>query len=338
MVFFSLLELLLFLLFLQIYQNIKKDYHKELLHNMQICSYSLTCNKYRVNFAPKHQKNLNRLYFDKDNINAFFYIPKSKKFDMSLGYSIDEYNEDISTIFTKIVFEFIAITLLLLVVSIFFTLYTLQPIRKALKLNDEFIKDILHDFNTPIASMVLNIQMFNRAKGEDPFIKRISQSLNTILLLQDNLKTFLYNSPSQINLVDINTLVQERIKVISSLYPKIKFDYCEVSKFSTITNRDLLIRIIDNLLTNAAKYNRPNGLISLVIDRYNIKIKDTGKGIKDIDKVLQRYYKEQDRGLGLGLHIVQKLTQELNIKLKIKTELNKGTEVSLLFQKVEESL
>jgi len=335
MVFFLLLELLLILLFLQIYHNNKNDYHKELLHKMQLCSYFLKCDKFQVAFAEKKRKDLNKLYNISDGIDAYFYIPKSKKYDMRLHYPIEDYNKDIDKIFKNILYKFIAFSILLFGVAIIFTIYSLNPIRKAIKLNDEFIKDILHDFNTPIASMVLNIEMFNDENGEDFYIKKVTQSLNNILQLQDNLTTFLHHSPSQMSMVDINSITKERLEFIQSIYPKIRFEYKEISSFETITNRELLIRIIDNILSNAFKYNRPKGLVVVTIDKYKIIIKDTGKGIKDTKKIFQRYYTEQDRGIGLGLHIVQKLTQELNIKLKIETEIDKGTEVTLYFPKMD---
>lgn len=337
MVFFSLLELLLVLLFLQIYHNSKDDYHKELLHTMQLCSYSLDCDRFSLDFIPKKQHELNRLYIEKNGTDAFFYLPKSKKYDMRLHYTVENYQEDRTKIFKEIFYEFIGISFLLFCIAIVFTLYSLKPIRKALRLNDEFIKDILHDFNTPISAMILNIRMFNRAKGEDAYIKRVSQSMNTMVLLQDNLKTFLYQSPSQQSLVDVAKLAQERVALIASLYPKVNFSYKALSPLMIVSNKDLLTRIIDNLLTNASKYNKPNGSVILVVDAYKITIQDTGKGIKDVKKVLQRYYREQERGLGLGLHIVQKLTEALNIKLEITSEVNVGTAVVLWFQKSKES-
>jgi len=48
-------------------------------------------------------------------------------------------------------------------------------------------------------------------------------------------------------------------------------------------------------------------------------------------------YREQERGLGLGLHIVQKLTEALNIELQITSKVKVGTTVVLRFQKSKES-
>jgi len=52
---------------------------------------------------------------------------------------------------------------------------------------------------------------------------------------------------------------------------------------------------------------------------------------------MQRYYKEQDRGIGLGLHIVQKLANELNIALTIQSRSGEGTDVILDFTALEGS-
>lgn len=338
MVFFPLLELLLSLFFFQLYVNDKKEYHKELLHTMQLCSYSMDCKQFKVAFVPKNQEELNVLNIKEDTIDALFLLPESKKFDMSLHYSIKSYHADIDKILKSSIYQFIGISFVLLLISLFFTNYTLKPIRKALTITDEFMKDILHDFNTPMAAMLLNINLLNRANGgENSYTKRLTQSLNTMLLLERNLKTFLYASPSQMSEVDIALLCQERLTIMQSIYPELEFTYEEHKPFSVLSNEDLLVRIIDNLLSNASKYNSPKGRVSVRVDTNFICIEDTGKGIKDVDKVLQRYYKEQDRGLGLGLHIVQKLTKELGIRLIIKSKLKVGTTVSLYFKEKEKN-
>jgi len=331
MVFFLLLELLLILLFLQLYHNSRDDYNKELLHKMQLCSYSLSCDKFTVDFTPQKKHELNRLYFTSNGVNAYFYIPKSKKFDMRLHQKKQKYSEGLNSIEKQLIYQWILLSFGLIIVALFFTFYSLKPIRKALQLNDEFVKDILHDFNTPIASMVLNISMFNHAKGEDSYIKRVSQSLDTILLLENNLKTFLHNSPKQTAQIDVGKLTKERLDFVASIYNKLTFEYNEESSLIINSNSELLCRIMDNLLSNACKYNKPHGKITVKILKNKVIIEDTGKGIKDVKKVLQRYYKEQERGLGLGLHIVQKLTKELKIKLDIKSKIKIGTTVVLTF-------
>jgi len=298
---------------------------------MQVCSYSLTCEQFSFDFAPQSKNMLNKLY-DNNGTHAYFTIPKSKKYYMKISYASDKLKSDIKEIRQTLFVQFILASLLLLAVALFFTFYSLSPIRKALRLNDEFIKDILHDFNTPITSMILNIKMFKDEKGEDPYISRLSKSIESILLLQNNLKSFLHNSPSQSQSIDIAAMAEERLSNIQNIYSKLTCTFDKKNDLVKNTNPELLMRILDNILSNAAKYNKQQGKISLSILNETIVVTDTGKGIKDVNKVLQRYHKEQSRGIGLGLHIVNKLCNELNIGMIIQSQIDHGTKIVLNFQ------
>jgi len=331
LVFFSLLEILLVLLFIELYRTKKTEYRTTLLQNMQLCSYSLECEQFSFDFAPQNENILNTLY-DVNGTHAYFSIPKSKKYYMKISYPDDKLHADIEAIIKSLWFQFILASFLLLGIALFFTFYSLNPIRKALKLNDEFIKDILHDFNTPITSMVLNIKMFQDEKGEDAYITRLSKSIDNLLRLQNNLKSFLHNSTSQSQNVNIATLVKERMKNIQNIYPDLVYIYDKQNELVKKTNHELLMRILDNILSNAAKYNKVSGEVNVTVSYETVTIADTGKGIKDVNKVLQRYYKEQDRGIGIGMHIVNKLCNELNIVMSIQSQINSGTKITLNFQ------
>ena len=336
-VFFSLLELLLILLFIQLYHSQKATYKQEIFKTMQVCSYTFACEQFHFDFAPKSQASLQQLY-ENNGLYSYFSIPKSEKYYLKISYPAKNLLLDIAKIERTLWIKFIVASLILSMISLFFTFYSLKPIRKALQLNDEFIKDILHDFNTPITSMVLNIRMFKQEYKENIFVEKISHSIDTILLLQNNLKSFLFHSPTQSEHVNIATLAKERMQIMQELYPRLTFIYDKKHDIIKNTHKELLTRILDNLLSNAAKYNKPHGEVRLTIDHETIMIEDTGKGIKQPKKALQRYYKEQTRGLGLGLHIVQKLTEQLHIMIEIDSVIDQGTRVSLDFSKLPEAL
>ena len=331
LVFFSLLIILLILLFIELYSAKQKEYKQNIVKTMHVCNYTMECKQFSYNFVNKNEKKLNTLY-DKDGLHSYFPIPQSEKYYMKISYAAKNHQSDMHEIRKTFWFKFILATFLLFAIALFFTFYSLSPIRKALKLNDEFIKDILHDFNTPITSMILNIKMFKEEKGEDPFIKRVSQGINSIMLLQNNLKCFLQHSPSQNTQVDIAKLVQNSLAHIQDTYPKLTFEYIKENNLIRLCNEDILTRIFDNILSNASKYNKPRGNVTVTVTGTIIYIEDTGKGIQDISKVMQRYYKEQDRGIGLGLHIVQKLIDELNIEMEIKSEIGIGSTFILDFK------
>lgn len=333
--FFSLLEILLILLFIELYRTKKSEYKRSLLQEMQLCSYSLKCEQFSFDFEPQDKNILNKLY-DNNGTYAYFSIPESKKYYMKISYESHKLNNDIGKITQAFWIKFILATLLLFTVALFFTFYSLRPIRKALRLNDEFIKDILHDFNTPITSMILNIKMFKDEKGDDPYVTRLSQSIDHMLLLQNNLKTFLHNSPSQVESINVAVLAEDRLKNIQNIYPKLIYTFDKHNDLVKNTNYELLMRIFDNILSNAAKYNTVQGSVKVTIRDEAVIIEDTGIGIKDIKKVFQRYYKEHERGLGLGLHIVEKLCNELNIGLNIESKIDHGTKITLNFKYLKE--
>ena len=331
LVFFSLLIILLILLFIELYSAKQKEYKQNIVKTMHVCNYTMECKQFSYDFVDKDKNKLNTLY-EENGLHSYFTIPKSEKYFLKISYSTENYQADLQEIKNILWIKFILAAILLSVIALFFTFYSLNPIRKALQLNDEFIKDILHDFNTPITSMILNIKMFKDEKGEDPFIKRISQGINNIMLLQNNLKCFLQHSPSQNSQIDIALLAKKRLESIKDSYPKLTYVYEKENDLIRFSNEDILTRIFDNLLSNASKYNKPSGEVKVTISGTIISIEDTGKGIQDVSKVMQRYYKEQKRGLGLGLHIVQKLTDELNIEIKIKSEVDIGSTFILDFK------
>ena len=291
----------------------------------------MECSQFTYDFVDQNKSKLNEL-FDHNGLHSYFPIPNSKKYYMELSYPQDKYQKDIQNIQNTLWIKFVLTTFLLASLALFFTFYSLKPIRKALQLNDEFIKDILHDFNTPITSMIVNIKMFREEKGEDIFIKRISQGIHNIMLLQNNLKCFLQRSPSQNAKLDIAKLAKERLEIMQESYPKLTFLYEKNNDLIYVSNAEVLTRIFDNLLSNASKYNKPKGEVKVTIKGISILIQDTGKGIKNVNKVMQRYYKEQERGLGLGLHIVQKLIDELNIEIHIASEVGVGSTFTLDFK------
>jgi len=298
---------------------------------MNICNYTMGCRQFKYDFAKKNKNKPNQL-IENNGIHSYFSIPNSKKYYMKISYSNNKYTKDINSIKNTLWIKFILATVLLFCIALFFTFYSLYPIRRALQLNDEFIKDILHDFNTPITSMILNIRMFTEEKGEDIFIKRISHSINNIMLLQNNLKCFLQRSVLQNTQIDIAHLIEERMLQIQENYPLLTFTYQKNNTLLYISNKEMLIRIFDNLLSNASKYNKPHGEVKVTVQGHCVLIQDTGKGIQNINKITQRYYKEQERGLGLGLHIVQKLIDELHIQMHITSKVGIGSTFTLDFK------
>ena len=217
---------------------------------------------------------------------------------------------------------------ILLILSFGFAFYSLRPMREALYLLENFLKDIIHDLNTPSTSILLNSKLL-RKRGDFEEIERIELSAKTISSLYKNLEFISQKGIEKNENISIEEVINSKIEVLQKLYPTIVFKK-DIEDFYVKTNENAFERILDNLLTNACKYNKKNGIVHIYASNNKIIIKDTGIGIKNVGKVFDRYYKETDRGLGIGLSIVKKLCDALDIKISIKSKIEEGTSVELV--------
>lgn len=324
LLFFISLELLFsIVMWLQYKQNVQ-HLDDTLYNQLKICSFTLKCKDVKINFVHKNKRLLFSISKQNGTIASYFAISRSSKYMMKLILRKKRYQQQLSSLTRNILIRYILISIIILIFSIFFSLYALNPMRRALILTEEFIKDILHDFNTPLSVIRLNTDMLKTKLGDNKKINRIEQSIQTILSLQSNLKTYLKHQKNQSQHLNLRKIIAQQIQRLDKLYPLITFNN-QVADVQVFYNQDALNRIIENLLTNAAKYNKPNGKVTLKLTGNVLIIEDTGIGIKNPKKIFQRFYKENERGIGIGLHIVKKLCDELNIKISVKSVPDVGT-------------
>ncbi len=326
--FFLSQTLLVGALFFLNYQKELQTLDENIFSKMRLCSFSLKCSEFQLDFVPKKEYELYKLYKGDDILSAYFSIPNSRKNSLKVYLPKKKYMQKINALQKTLFMNLLIVILVIAILSALFALYALSPLRKALHVTEEFIKDILHDFNTPLATLRLNISMLKTETGKNKKIDRIESSVQNILNLQSNLRVYLHSHAAQKELFDLEKLLQERVSLIDSNYKAIHFE-TEVPNTSLHVNKDAFTRIIDNLLSNAAKYNKKEGKVLIKVSDDLLIIEDTGKGIKNPKRVFERFYKEQERGIGIGLHIVQKLCEEIGIDISLQSEVNKGTTFSL---------
>ncbi|MDO4589629.1 MAG: ATP-binding protein, partial [Fusobacterium sp.] len=122
---------------------------------------------------------------------------------------------------------------------------------------------------------------------------------------------------------------------------KINFEGAEVE---IVSDYNLIKQLLLNLIENAIKYGRKNDIDINIIERKNvvIEIKDKGEGIskENLQYIYDKFFrvdKARSREInshGLGLSIVRKITDTLNIDINIESELNIGTTVILTIPKL----
>ncbi len=312
-------------------ENLKTD----IFAQMRLCSFDLKCPKFELDFEQKSDVKPIFLYENSDGLVSYFQFLNQKDRLLSIKYPIEKFNQEKIEVLSSIAFKFLLYEIILAFISFLFSYYSLKPIKNALITIEEFIKDILHDVNTPITTIALNSALLVKDEKNSKKIEKINKAIKKIVSIQDNLKSYLAKMPTQEEEFDLRELIIEQKSFTASIYPNIKWKINNQT-IRLKTNRELILRIISNLISNAAKYNKRDGeiIITIIKNKNILLIEDTGKGIKNPSKVFERFYKEGERGTGIGLHIVKKFCNELGIKIDIRSELDRGTIIRLNLSKV----
>lgn len=326
LLFFTSLSFMISIILYQSYIKEVKVLDESIYTQMRICSFDLKCDQFELDFIETEQNQLYTFHKNDEGVFALFSIPNSSDYIMKVFFPQTHYKHELDIIQEEHIYHYVIVLFILFIVSFLFSLYALKPLRKALLLSDEFIKDILHDFNTPLSTLRLNSSLLKKELSENTKIIRIEQAVQTILNLQNNLRSYIDESPLQNENIDLNTLIIQRLAFFASSFPNLIFTH-HLDAMSVYTNIDAMTRILDNLISNAAKYNIKEGKVDITLDATNkqLIIKDTGKGIKSPNKIFERFYKEHDRGLGIGLHIVKKLCDTLHIPITVHSKINVGS-------------
>ena len=177
----------------------------------------------------------------------------------------------------------------------------------------------------------------------------VKQNCYRLIKLLNNIEhvSKIDNGTCNINLsrCDIVKLIENIVKISRSYTNKKGIDIefkSEINKKILSLDIDKVEKIILNILSNAIKFTDLGGKITVSIYMLNeevcISVKDTGIGIpEDKFEVIFESFEKIDttlsrgcEGTGMGLSVVQKLAKLNNIKINVKSEMNKGSEFEII--------
>lgn len=254
-------------------------------------------------------------------------------------------NHQSLSILQKNIFFFISASGIgLFILGYFLGRLFIAPMKESLARMNRFIQDTTHELNTPISTILTNIELIDalgKHAGYNQELKRIEIASRTLSHIYDDLTYLSLNRQYHRNIESINmsVLISERIIYFSSMSEsknlKISTDITK-NLFLTIDQNDAL-RLIDNLLSNAIKYNRQHGKLEACLDQDGLIIRDSGIGIEQekLKEIFQRFKRadSSEGGFGIGLHIVSKICQYYEYKLKIDSIKNQETKVEIKWSK-----
>jgi len=229
--------------------------------------------------------------------------------------------------------------LILTTAGYFLAKLLLKPMRDSLYLLDRFIKDTTHELNTPVTSIMTNIEMIDRrvmAEKNLKKLKRIEVAAKTISNIYEDLTFVALGNKTERKdeWIDLKFLLTERIEFFKTMAESKHITinaYLQEAKIFIDKNK--MTRVIDNLFSNAIKYNKHNGVINIFCKNNMFYMEDTGIGIKKehLNEICNRYvrFNDSEGGFGIGLSIVYAITREYNIDIKFDSKVGKGTKVEL---------
>lgn len=188
----------------------------------------------------------------------------------------------------------------------------------------QFSSDVSHELRTPIAvirsqcEFALSGQAGEEEKKEalEAVLKqseRMNAIVSQLLLLSraENGKFVPERESVALNLL-CETVCEELESEAEERQVKLTW---KTEALQITGDETLLIRMVNNLVSNAIRYNRPGGSVEVLLrkrDRYAVlTVKDTGIGIKkeDLGQIFNRFYRadrsRSSEGTGLGLSMAE---------------------------------
>lgn len=263
-------------------------------------------------------------------------LPERRYFDASylvVGGSVSYVH-----IYQRVVLILLSITVLIFFLSLFFLDHFALPFKRLNQRLDRFIKDSMHEINTPLAIINVNIDLYNRTHPNNKYLQRIKAATKTLSTLYNDMDYLIKNErlSFEYEIIDLSLFLQERIDYFAevaalknlTIEPRIANDV------RIFFNPTQLQRVIDNNLSNAIKYSHEGGTIEVILETVDnecvIRFKDEGVGIENVERIFERYYREnRDKGgFGIGLNIVKSIIDKAGIELVIDSAYGRGSTFS----------
>lgn len=232
---------------------------------------------------------------------------------------------------------------------------------KGLKEKEElragFIRNLTHDLRTPLIAQERALSMISgkfselNLDEEKELAKSLEKNTSHLLRMVNLiLESYQFNLKNE----DLNFEKINITKAVNDCFIKIKpiADDKNISLINKTDNEDICTditcfeRIIINLCANAIENLQKGGYVQISAEKSDAEVKivveDNGNGIskEDIEHIFDRYFssKSYNRklGSGLGLDVVKRLTDIINGRIELESEISKYTKFTLILPRHKE--
>lgn len=221
--------------------------------------------------------------------------------------------------------------------------YTAQQLAHSERENawKEMAKQVAHEIKNPLTPMKLRLQHFQRIfDSQEPvdkeqvtnIVNSMVEQIDALAKIANEFSTFAKMPKSNTSVVDLVKIIQNVREIFqSSVDTEIEFFHAK-RECLTLGDKDLLLRVFNNLIQNALQAIPENRVPKVIIllqkqnDEWHISITDNGSGIpaEYQDKLFTPYFTTKSKGTGLGLAMVKQIIDMHEGKISYETS-SKGT-------------
>lgn len=231
--------------------------------------------------------------------------------------------------------------------------YLLERLESGIMLQNNFLKNASHELKTPLTIIIGDIDVSLQQPRTNEHYEEVLKSLRKDTFhLKSILEELLVLSglelaePQKMETTRIDEILWNVLEKKKIEYPesKVAVNFDAIADHENLlyahANKDMLFIAFYNILDNAIKFSSPEKVDVFAFSnegRLLIQIVDQGPGISksDQESIFELFFRSDRtrhiQGQGLGLFITMQILKLHNIELKIDSELEKGTSISLLF-------
>lgn len=220
------------------------------------------------------------------------------------------------------------------------------------QMRQEFTANVSHELKTPLTAISGYAELIYSGMTNEQDTKHFASEIHSSAerlqsLINDIIKLSELDDEDlklEFESVDLYEMGRNCIKQMELPAQKNEVTLRQEGKSVTINgNKTLMEELFYNLCSNAVRYNKHGGSVTIVTDEEDghpvVYVKDTGIGIpKDQqDRVFERFYRvDKSRskltgGTGLGLAIVKHIVAQHDAQIELSSEENVGTDIKIIF-------
>ena len=207
----------------------------------------------------------NGYYLDGNDAYLVVKLPKERYFRSS--YLVLHNEISYASVYEKVLLILFSIVILVFILSVYFLKSFAKPFQKMNKQLDNFIKDSMHEINTPLSIINVNIDLYNRKHEQNKYMQRMKAASKVLSNIYNDMDYLIKHEKldHEKHPIDFGAFLKERVEyffevaAMKNIVIESKIAMC-----GKITmNEKQLQRLIDNNISNAIKYSYENSKIEI---------------------------------------------------------------------------